>query len=123
LNTVENSRSVEHRPPAAKRRGDRKGPLTVRVLRIGGVMLAIGLIAFICGTAVMRTRKEFQAAHVEHQQVETEVKQLQLETERLLEEIQQLKSDPQVIERIAREELHMIRPDEMVLSFPDSQKK
>jgi cell division protein FtsL len=123
LDTVENSRSVEQKSPPAKRRSDRKRPVTVRALKIAGLIFVVGIIVFICGTAVMRTRKEFQAAHVEHQQVETEVKQLQLETERLLEEIQQLKSDPQVIERIAREELHMIRPDEMVLSFPDSQKK
>lgn len=87
------------------------------------MILIIGLIVFIIGTAVTRTRKEFREAHAEHQRLQTEVNQLQLETERLQEEIRQLKDDPQMIERIAREELHMIRPDEMVISFPDSQKK
>jgi cell division protein FtsB len=55
--------------------------------------------------------------------LEGEVKQLRLETERLMEEIRALKTDPEVIERIAREELHMVRPDEMVLSFPEAPKR
>ncbi len=55
--------------------------------------------------------------------MEDEVRRLRLETERLMEEIQALKTDPEVIERIAREELHMVRPDEMVLSFPEASKR
>lgn len=123
MDTVEKSRSNEHKSPPAKRRSDRKRPVAVRLLRTGGWALIIGLIVFIIGTAVIRTREEFREAHAEYQRLQSEVKQLQLETERLQEEIRQLKDDPQVIERIAREELHMIRPDEMVISFPDSQKK
>ncbi len=88
-----------------------------------GWILLIALVAGVCGTAIIRTRAEYADARAEYQQIEAEVKRLQRENERLQEEIRALKTDPQVIERIAREELHMIRPDEMVLSFPRSRKK
>jgi len=114
VNTIAHSRSVEQK---------RKRPRTACLSPTAGFLALLCLLALICGTALVRTRNEYQAARAEYLQVEAEVKKLQLENERLQEEIRELKSDPQVIERIAREQLHMIRPDEMVISFPDAQKK
>jgi cell division protein FtsL len=84
------------------------------------VILVLGGIGVVCGTILVRAHREYRAAQAEYQQLEAEVRRLRLETERLMEEIRALKTDPEVIERIAREELHMIRPDEMVLSFPEA---
>jgi cell division protein FtsB len=49
-----------------------------------------------------------------------EVRTLEAENERLSRAIGQLQEDPAVIERIAREELGLVRPGERVLRFPRS---
>jgi cell division protein FtsB len=47
-----------------------------------------------------------------------EVQVLEAENERLSRTITELHDDPQAIERIAREELGLVRPGERVLRFP-----
>lgn len=111
MNKGESSRCSEDR--RARANGRRLGPIL-------GVILVLGGIGVVCGTILVRAHREYRAAQAEYQQLEAEVRRLRLETERLMEEIRALKTDPEVIERIAREELHMIRPDEMVLSFPEA---
>jgi cell division protein FtsL len=49
-----------------------------------------------------------------------EVRSLEAENERLSRQISELQEDPAVIERIAREELGLVRPGEKVLRFPRS---
>jgi cell division protein FtsB len=49
-----------------------------------------------------------------------EVRALEVENERLSRAILELQEDPAVIERIAREELGLVRPGERVLRFPRS---
>ena len=49
-----------------------------------------------------------------------EVRTLEAENERLSRQIHELQEDPAVIERIAREELGLVRPGERVLRFPKS---
>ena len=49
-----------------------------------------------------------------------EVRTLEAENERLSRAISALQDDPAVIERIAREELGLVRPGERVLRFPRS---
>ncbi len=95
----------------------------MRVGPIIGVVLVLAGIGLGCGMILVRAHREYRAAQAEYQRLEAEVRELRLETERLMEEIRALKTDPEVIERIAREELHMIRPDEMVLSFPEASKR
>jgi cell division protein FtsB len=49
-----------------------------------------------------------------------DVRTLEAENERLSRAISELQEDPAVIERIAREELGLVRPGERVLRFPRS---
>jgi cell division protein FtsB len=49
-----------------------------------------------------------------------DVRALEAENERLSRAIAELQEDPAVIERIAREELGLVRPGERVLRFPRS---
>ncbi len=114
MNKGESSRSGEDR---------RKRANAARWERIIGVILLLAGIGLVCGTILLRAHREYRAAQAEYERLEGEVRQLRLETERLREEIRALKTDPEVIERIAREELHMVRPDEMVLSFPEASKR
>ncbi len=51
-------------------------------------------------------------------QVEARVKQLQQRNRELNESVRELSSNPQAIESIAREQLHLTRPGEVVYTFP-----
>jgi cell division protein FtsL len=62
----------------------------------------------------------------ERQQYETlqqQTNQLQQENQDLQKHIDALKSDPKAIEKIAREQLHMARPGEVVITYSDAQPK
>ena len=76
-------------------------------------LLAIGLLGYIFMAGehgCLRLR------HLAHQvsRIKSEIEGLKLANEALDQEIESLKTDPLYIERIAREELGMIRPGEMV---------
>ena len=51
--------------------------------------------------------------------VETEVAQIDSDNKQLTKEIQALRSDPSTIERLAREELKLVKPGEIVLVSPE----
>lgn len=55
----------------------------------------------------------------ESQQLSRETKRLQEENQRLRDEIDRLNNDPSYIERLAREELGMIKSGEIVLQFTE----
>jgi len=90
------------------------------------LLLTLALIAAPVAGCVMTlwaTHCEMKAAREDYQRTAEEVQQLRIESERLKEEIRGLHEDRQVIERLAREQLHMLRPDELIISFPDAQKR
>jgi cell division protein FtsB len=60
----------------------------------------------------------YQQKKAEYQTLETEVDSLQKENDRYSQQIKSLKSDPQTIEREAREQLHYARPGEVVYVSP-----
>jgi cell division protein FtsB len=61
--------------------------------------------------AMRRTQKEMD-------QLRTEVERLNQENNRMAGEAQALKSDPQAVERIAREDMGLARPGEMIFKLP-----
>jgi cell division protein FtsB len=63
--------------------------------------------------ALRRQQKELQTLH---QQIE----QLEQENEQLEKQIKALKSDPEAIERLAREQMHLVKPGEKVYTLPDN---
>ena len=62
---------------------------------------------------LLKTRQELHA-------LEQEITELNAENERLLEEVRSLKSSPLAVERLAREKLNMVRPDELILLIRES---
>ncbi|RMG49132.1 MAG: septum formation initiator family protein [Acidobacteria bacterium] len=86
--------------------------------RAGRWLLIFLVPGLLCITVLVQTTRERKAAQAAYRAAERTIKQLELENQRLREEIEALQHDPQLIERIAREELNMVRPDELVLSFP-----
>ena len=51
--------------------------------------------------------------------IETDVAQIDAENKQLTKEIQGLRTDPAMIERLAREELKLVKPGEVVLVTPE----
>jgi cell division protein FtsB len=61
----------------------------------------------------------YQQKRAEYRKLEKEVQQLQVENERLAKQIESLKSDPQAVEKEAREQLRYARPGEVVYTLPN----
>ncbi len=88
-------------------------------LLLGGVLLLV-FVHDIFGThgfmAMRRTQKEIERVHAEIEHLDTENQQLE-------EQVHALKSDPKLIERIAREEMGLARPGEIIIKLPPQSKK
>lgn len=61
----------------------------------------------------------YRAKRAEYQGLQKQIQQLQSESANYSEQIRQLKSDPQRIEKEAREQFHYARPGEVVYVAPD----
>ena len=62
--------------------------------------------------ALRRQRKDFDA-------LQQQIQQLQKENQQLEEQVKALKTDPQAIEKMARERMGMARPGELIFTLPD----
>jgi len=65
----------------------------------------------------------YKQKRAEMQALQTEVDRLQTENSRYAEQIKSLKSDPNAIEKEAREQLHYTRPGEVVYVSPEPVQK
>jgi cell division protein FtsB len=65
--------------------------------------------------AMRRTQKEID-------QIREQIGKVNDENKALAEQVNSLKTDPKSIERIAREEMGLARPDEMIFKLPDAAK-
>jgi cell division protein FtsB len=97
-----------------------KGRIMTRLTRPGwivvGALLVLAVMAVFGDNGVLALRR----LRSEVDTLIREVHTLEAENERLSRAISELQEDPAVIERIAREELGLVRPGERVLRFPRS---
>ena len=84
-------------------------------------LLTVGmlLLALFDPHGALALRKQ----HTKRDQINPEVAALTKENEQLKKEIDQLRHDPAMIERIAREQLKLVKPGEVILVVPTEQKK
>jgi cell division protein FtsB len=88
--------------------------------RNGALVLLLASIALIVHNifgqngylALRRQQKELQT-------LQQQIEQLKLENEQLDKQIKALKSDPAAIERLAREQMHLVKPGEKIYMLPD----
>jgi cell division protein FtsL len=66
--------------------------------------------------AMRRTQKDID-------QIEKQIGDLNKENQALSEQVKSLKTDPKAIERIAREEMGLARPGEVIYKLPDTGKQ
>jgi len=55
----------------------------------------------------------------ERETLQQQIEQLQQENEQLEKQIKALRTDPAAIERVAREQMHLAKPGEMIYTLPD----
>jgi cell division protein FtsB len=88
--------------------------------RPAGTLVAVAL-ALILGWGVVNGRhglSAWQHQRTEDKELKEEIRDLQQQNARLRDHIQRLKSDPDTIEREAREQLHYARPGEVIYKLP-----
>ena len=86
--------------------------VTIKVaLMLSGVITLVFLISFMFSEQGI---SELQRSRTRVQQMEQEIEALKAENERLVKEIESLKRSTFAVERIAREDLSMSRPGEVV---------
>jgi len=83
-----------------------------------GLLLLALVVHDIFGThgylAMRRTQQEIK-------KVKVDIEQLNKENVQLADEVKDLKSDPRKIEKIARDELGLAKPGEVIIKIPQSQ--
>ena len=58
-----------------------------------------------------------------YQSLQQQIQQLQDENQKLEKQIKALKSDPQAIEKLAREQMRLARPGEIIYTLPEKDPK
>lgn len=96
--------------------------LTVLLKRYGremlGLLVAVMIVHDVFGThgflAMRRTQSEIK-------KVQANLEKLGKENQALEQEVKDLKSDPRLIEKIARDDLGLARPGEVIIRIPQGQ--
>ena len=95
-------------PPATRRRS-----LQMLLVFVTLVLVINALVGERGLTETLRARKQ-------HQELVTSIEHLRAENARLREEARRLRSDPSTIEALARQELGLIKPGEMLFIVKDA---
>jgi cell division protein FtsB len=90
--------------------------VSARALRLGA-LAAVALV--ILGVAAQSLGRVWHMKQ-EVDGLEREIATLRAETDRLAAAVSRLRSDPESIEQVAREELGLVKPGERVLKLPPS---
>ena len=95
-------------PPATRRR-------TLQML-----LVFVTLVLVINSLVGERGLTETLRARRQHQELVTSIERLRAENARLRDEARRLRSDPSTIEALARQELGLIKPGEMLFIVKDA---
>jgi len=103
--------------PAPRRRGIVSSPARRRWAQLGLVFVATALI--VNGLIGERGLVEALRVKREHDRLAGSIATLKRENQRLADEIRRLRDDPKTIEEVARQDLGLIRPGELVFVIKD----
>ena len=88
------------------------------------IVIGLGLFALVVHTVFgERGYLGLRSQRGEYERLRQEVQKLEEENQQLKEEIKALKTDPSAIERVAREELKMVKPGEVVITLPEKKRQ
>ncbi len=91
-----------------------------RAWRPAGTVVAVGLALLLTWHVINGKHglSVWQQNRAEDRQLQMEINDLEQENAQLRNHIERLKSDPEAIEREAREKLHYARPGEVIVALP-----
>lgn len=81
-------------------------------------LLVFTIIAVTVSIFDEKSLPRYQSLRAQLERSNSNAKQLEREVEALKKQVARLREDPQAVERIARDELGMIRGDELIFQFP-----
>ena len=94
-----------------------QGVIVRIALGVFGVLtIAMLLLAVFNDRGALQVRAQGQ----KFSELESEIQKLESENKRLADEIKALRSDPNAIEKVAREELKLVKPGEIVVVTPEN---
>ena len=79
------------------------------------VLLAFALLAI----AALKSNRDLQAARAQERTLKEQIAATRAESERLEVRIDRLRHDPGMLEKLAREDLGLVRPRDVVIELPD----
>ena len=88
----------------------------IAVAVFGVLTIAILLLAVFNEKGALQVHAQAQKLGA----IESEIRKLDSENQQLTTEIQALRTDPAAIEKLAREELKLVKPGEVVLVIPEN---
>ena len=93
-----------------------------RLWRPAGTVIAVALALLVTWHVIYGRHgiSVWQQKRAEDRALQQEIKSLQQENAQMRQQIQRLQSDPEEIEREAREKLHYAKPGEVIVSLPAS---
>jgi cell division protein FtsB len=81
--------------------------------------LSLALLLLLIAAAAARSHRDLERARERERELEAKISDTRARIGELDEEIERLRDDPVTLERLAREELGMARPDDVVLVLPE----
>ena len=81
--------------------------------------LVVGSLLLLLGLAALSSYRDLSVARDRRQALRGEIQQTRDENEDLARLIERLRSDPATLERLAREQDRMMRPDDLVIVIPE----
>lgn len=92
-----------------------------RLWRPAGTVIAVGLALLVTWHVIYGKHgiSVWQQKRAEDRQLQQQIKDLQQENTQMRKQIERLKSDPDTIEREAREKLHYAKPGEVIYTLPE----
>ena len=88
------------------------------------LLILLGIALFVLAGNAILGKGGLQAlleVRREHQGLDREIERLEEENRQLETEIQGLRSDPAAIEKLAREQMRMAKPGEIIFTLPGEQ--
>lgn len=91
-----------------------------RLWRPAGTVIAVALALLVTWHVIYGKHgiSVWQQKRAEDRALQQEIKDLQQENQQMRQQVQRLQSDPEAIEREAREKLHYAKPGEVIYNLP-----
>lgn len=81
--------------------------------------LVVGSLLLLLGLAALSSYRDLSAARERRRTLQGEIRETRTENDDLMRRIERLRSDPATLERLAREQYRMMRPDDLVIVIPE----